>query len=182
MMHLVSGNVILFITGIAIITASLLFALAPIDASYWIWIFPAMICATLSIDLVFSVANVFLSTTLPSSMQGLAGGLANTLVQLSIAVSLGVADVVVTSTSSQGEAQSYKNVFWLMLACGSSALLIFVLFVRLGKAESEWTADEKDAERRDGRPWASKDPIGTGSLDGDGSLASIEISVAKEVK
>lgn len=69
-----------------------------------------------------------------------------------------------------------------MLACGASALLIFVLFVRLGRAESEWTADEKDAEMRDGRPWADKDLTEAGSSDRYRGLATIECSVAKEMR
>ena len=65
-LHILSGTVILLITGIAIIAASLLFALLPEHANYWEHIFPAMICGTISIDIVFNRANIFVSNVLPA--------------------------------------------------------------------------------------------------------------------
>ena len=108
-----------------------------------------MICATLAIDLIFSVANIFLSSTLPARQQGLAGALANALLQLSIALLLGFSDIVATMTSYQGERQSYQNVFWFELACGAAALVVFVGFVRIDSATSDLTADEKEALARE---------------------------------
>lgn len=143
-LHKVPGTVMMFITGVAIMISGLLFALVPVDANYWAWIFPAMICATIAIDLIFNVANVFFSSSLPERQQGLAGALANVLLQLSIALLLGFADVVATSTAYQGQRQSYKNVFWFELACGGVALVIFMGFVRIDSAKSDLTADEKE--------------------------------------
>lgn len=149
-LHRIPGIVLMAITGIAIIIDALLFALAPAGASYWAWIFPAMICATIAIDLIFNVANIFLSTALPARQQGLAGALANVLLQLSIALLLGLADIVATATADQGERQSYKNVFWFELACGGAALVIFMGFVRIDSAKSGYTADEKEAQKAAG--------------------------------
>nr|POE47373.1 putative mfs-type transporter [Quercus suber] len=147
-LHKIPGTVLLFVTCIAIILASLLFAIMPQGAIYWAYVFPAMLCATIAIDLIFNVANVFFSTQLPSHQQGLAGALGNVLLQLSIAVLLGFADIVVTKTSYQGLKQSYRNAFWFELACGSMAFVIFAAFVRIPSAVSEMTADEKAARRR----------------------------------
>jgi hypothetical protein len=135
-LHRIPGTVLAIITCLAIIVDSLLFAIAPDGASYWAWIFPAMLCATLAIDLIFSVANIFLSSTLPARQQGLAGALANALLQLSIAILLGFS-------------QSYQNVFWFELACGAAALVVFVGFVRIDSAKSDLTADEKEALARE---------------------------------
>ncbi|GAB7325479.1 hypothetical protein MBLNU13_g09493t1 [Cladosporium sp. NU13] len=145
----IPGTILAIITCVAIIVDSLLFAIAPEGAGYWPWIFPAMICATLAIDLIFSVTNIFLSSTLPARQQGLAGGLANALLQLSIAILLGFSDIIAAMTSYQGEKQSYKNVFWFELACGAAALVIFVGFVRIDSAKSDLTADEKEALARE---------------------------------
>ncbi|KAK5132939.1 hypothetical protein LTR08_008387 [Meristemomyces frigidus] len=147
-LHRVPGTVMMALTGVAIIISSLLFALVPLHANspYWAWVFPAMICATIAIDLIFNVANIFLSTALPARQQGLAGALSNVLLQLSIALLLGFADIVVSRTAHQGERQSYKNAFWLELACGGAALVIFMAFVRIDKAKSDLTADEKEAQ------------------------------------
>lgn len=148
-LHKMPGTILLFITCIAIILASLLFAIMPQNAIYWAYIFPAMLCATIAIDLVFNVATIFFSTQLPSHQQGLAGALANVLLQLSIALLLGFADIVVSQTTYQGLKQSYKNAFWFELACGSMALMIFAAFVRIPSAVSDMTADEKAARSRE---------------------------------
>lgn len=147
-LHRLPGTVMMVVTGLAIVIDSLLFALAPLDAGYWAWVFPAMVCATLATDLIFSVANIFFSTVLPTRRQGLAGALANVVPNLGIAILLGFADVVAIATRGQGEKQSYKNVFWFELACGGAALVLFVGFVRIDRAKSDLTADEKEASRR----------------------------------
>lgn len=144
-LHRIPGTVMLAITGLAIIIDSLLFALMPDQPNYWAWIFPAMVCATIAVDLVFNVANIFFSTQLPARKQGLAGGLANVLFHLSVALLLGFTDVVVSYTAYQGERQSYKNAFWFELACGGAALIIFMAFVRIHRAKSDLTADEREA-------------------------------------
>lgn len=144
LMHLIPGNVVFFISGASSIAASLIFALAPPSVNFWSCVFPAMIFATISIDLVFNRANIFLSTVFPNHLQGLAGGLSNVLVHLSVAVQLGFAEVVAAETSYQGKAQSYKNVFWFAVACGAAALTVFTLFVRVGRAESELTEEEME--------------------------------------
>lgn len=63
--------------------------------------------------------------------------------QLGIAVLLGFAELVGSETAHQGLKQSYHNVFWFNLACGSTALVIFVAFVRVPRQKSDLTADEK---------------------------------------
>lgn len=155
-LHRIPGTIMMLISAVAIIIDSLLFAIAPASNEhkswyYWAWIFPAMLCATLAIDLIFNVANIFFSTSMPARRQGLAGGLSNVLLQLGIAVMLGFADVVVTYTEDQGQRQSYKNAFWFELACGTAALVVFAGFVRVGSAKSDFTADEREAMADNGR-------------------------------
>lgn len=142
-LHLISPTVLMAVTGLAIILESAMLALAPANVNYWIWVFIPMICSTVAFDVIFSVANIFFSTALPSHQQGLAGSLGNTLVQLGIAMLLGFAEVVATNTAYQGQKESYQNVFWFNLALGATALVIFMGFVRINRAKSDLTADEK---------------------------------------
>jgi hypothetical protein len=61
-----------------------------------------------------------------------------------IAVSLGFADIVNTYTvDSIGEKRSYQAVFWFEVGCAAAALVIMVFFVKIKKAESELTVDER---------------------------------------
>ncbi|KAF9640310.1 Major facilitator superfamily [Lasiodiplodia theobromae] len=144
-LHRIPGTGIIILAGLAWIIAPLLFAIAPHGANYWAYTFPSMICATIAIDLTFTVTNVFFTTSLPLKRQGLAGALINTLVQLSIAIFLGFADVTASNTADLGLMKSYKAVFWLEVAMAGLAQVLMVGFVKLKPATSDLTADEKAA-------------------------------------
>jgi len=82
----------------------------------------------------------------------LAGALINSILQLSIALFLGLGDIIVAKTGSPGQAglrRSYKNAFWFELATAVVSLAILALFVRIDKAKSEMTADEKEIMDRE---------------------------------
>ncbi|KAL2068225.1 hypothetical protein VTL71DRAFT_16323 [Oculimacula yallundae] len=143
-MHLLSGTTLIIISGTSWIIAPLLFAIAPEGVNYWAYIFPSMVCATVGIDITFNVANIFITTSLPRKQQGLAGSVIMILLHLGIAVCLGFADIVNAYTVERlGTRESYKAVFWFEVACAAVALIILVFFVKIRKAESEYTADER---------------------------------------
>lgn len=145
-LHIVPGTVLVILSGIAWIIAPLLFALAPEGASYWAYIFPAMICATIAIDVTFNVSNIFISTSFPLKRQGLAGALSTSILELGVALFLGFGDLVVTETADQGLMRSYKNVFWFEVAIASAALVLLVGFVKIDKAKSDMTLEEREAQ------------------------------------
>ena len=144
-LHLLPGTVLMLIGGGAWVGNSLLFALAPEGANYWAFVFPAMICATMGIDIIYNVANIFITTSLSKSRQGLAGALINSLLFLGIAFLLAVADVIQTATADVGLKRSYQSVFWYQFACSALALVTMMGFVRIRKAEGEMTTDERAA-------------------------------------
>ncbi len=144
-LHLLPGTVLMAIGGLAWVGNSLLFALAPEGANYWAFVFPAMICATLGIDIIFNVANIFISTSLSQARQGLAGALIMSLLFLGIAFCLAFADVTQTNTAQLGLKMSYQAVFWYQLGCSSLSLVIMLGFVRIRKAKSQLTVDERAA-------------------------------------
>lgn len=136
---------LILIAGAAYIISCLLFAIMPLGANYWAYVFPACICCTIGIDVTFSVTNIYITTSLPLMQQGLAGALINSLLQLGIAFFLGFGALIARETEHQGTRQSYKYVFWFSLACAGTALLIMAGFVRIKEAKSEYTADERAA-------------------------------------
>ncbi|KAK2746333.1 hypothetical protein FQN57_003215 [Myotisia sp. PD_48] len=142
-LHLVSGTILLAVSGLGWIAANVLFAVMPDNASYWPYVFPAMICATLGIDVTYNITNIFITTNQPKHRQGLAGALINSVLHLSIAVLLGIADIAQVSTLHRGRKESYQVVFWFCVACAASAFVIMVGFVRVTPAKSEMTVDEK---------------------------------------
>jgi phosphotransferase system glucose/maltose/N-acetylglucosamine-specific IIC component len=81
---------------------------------------------------------------MPSERQGLAGGLINSIVHLGITFCLGFADIIQAETVERvGILKSYKAIFWFGVAAASVALFIMAFFVKIDKAKSDLTADEK---------------------------------------
>jgi len=142
-LHLLPGRILLLISGAAYILSTLLFAILPESFSYWAYIFPAMICATLGIDITYNVSNIFITTSMPKARQGLAGAFMNSLLFLGIAFFLSFADLAVSETEDKGQRQSYKVAFWLATALSSFGLIVMFLGVRIGKASSDLTVDER---------------------------------------
>jgi MFS family permease len=142
-LHLIPGTILVIFSGVCWIIAPLLFAIAPKGANYWAWVFTSMTCATLGIDITFNVTTIFITTSLPSSQQGLAGALINSIMQLAIAVCLGISAIIAKATSNKGLRQSYQAVFWFEVACAALALAILVLFVKIKSATAELTRDER---------------------------------------
>lgn len=143
-LHLLPGRLLLIFSGMGHVTCVLLFALIPEGGSYWAYILPAMIGATIGIDITYNATNIFITTKIPHTHQGAAGALINSLLFLPISLFLGLADVVAASYEWQGERGSYKAALWFGTGCAAMALLLFC-FIDTGKAESELRVEEKEA-------------------------------------
>lgn len=63
---------------------------------------------------------------------------------LSIAFFLGFADIIAWETHDKGHRFSYQCVFWFEVALATVALFIMFIFVRVERAKSDLTADEKE--------------------------------------
>jgi MFS family permease len=148
-LHLLSGRILLLISGTAYILSALLFAILPVEFNYWAYIFPAMICATLGIDITYNISNVFITTSMPKSRQGLAGAFMNSLLFLGIAVFLSFADLAVSETEDRGQRGSYKIAFWLATALAGAGLVVMFLGVKIGKAKSDLTIEEREELERE---------------------------------
>lgn len=100
--------------------------------------------ATIGVDLATIVMTVFVTSSIPASQQGIAGGVVNSVLQLGVAFCLGPADILQTKTEDRiGLALSYKNTFWFGTAAGAVSLLILAIFTDVPKAAADMTADEK---------------------------------------
>jgi hypothetical protein len=143
-LHLVPGRILLVIAAAGATLSMLLPALMPRGANFWAWVFPAGICATIGIDVSYTVMTVFVTTSLPSARQGLAGGLINSVLQLGIALCLGFTDILQSFTvDSQGLMRSYKNTFWFGVGVAATSLVMVAIWGKVPKAKSDLTADEK---------------------------------------
>jgi MFS family permease len=147
--HKVSGTVMLIISCLGYIGSGLLFTIIPVGGNYWAYVFPAMICGTIAVDISFNLANIFITTSMPKAKQGLAGAMIYCTMHMGFAVMLGFADIVETQTMSLGKWKSYKIVFGFQTGLCILGLLIILGFVRIRHAKSELTVDEKEYLERD---------------------------------
>ncbi|KAI4718751.1 putative MFS multidrug transporter [Aureobasidium sp. EXF-10727] len=150
-LHLVPGRILLIISGLGAVGAQLLLALIPLSgANYWAWIFPAMILSTIGIDLSTILMTVFVTSSFPAAEQGLVGGLINSVLQLGVAFTLGLADIIQSRTvESEGLGESYKKTFWLGVGVTAIGLVVMAIWGKVPRASSDLTADEKEELRRE---------------------------------
>ncbi|KAI1501582.1 major facilitator superfamily domain-containing protein [Biscogniauxia marginata] len=156
-MHLLPGRVLLPISAVGYILSVLLFALIPERSDsgtpsttfiYWAYVFPAMLCSTIGVDVMFNVTNVFITTVMPRHLQATAGAVINSLVYLGMAFWLGVAELAVSTASDyHGEPgldlrQQYQIGFWTAVGLASFAMCLTAT-VRIREAAADLTADEK---------------------------------------
>ena len=142
-LHLLNGTILIIISCLGYLGSGLLFALLPPGGNYWAFVFPAMICGTIGIDISFNVTNIFITTNLPRERQGLAGALINCTLHFGIALMLAFADIVQVETEALGLRGSYRAAFWFQVALSGLALAIVGAFVRIERAKSELTVDER---------------------------------------
>jgi MFS family permease len=164
LLHLVPGHFLLIVAGAGAVGSPLLLALVPVGGSYWAWVFPSCVLTTMSIDLSYTVICVFLTTQLPSARQGLAGGLINSVLQLGMALALGLSDIIQSYTVDEaGLRKSYQNTFWFAVATGAASSILMVIWgSKVGKAASDLTADEKLELEREAARLSSSSRAETG--------------------
>ncbi|KAF7542416.1 hypothetical protein G7Z17_g11592 [Cylindrodendrum hubeiense] len=147
LLHILPGRLLLIISGTCKIAAVLFFALMPDNPNYWAWVFPAMLAEAACVDVLWTVGNVFLTTSLPRHRQGIAGALIYITIFLGSAFFLSISSVIQGKFKNMGmdTKSQYKGMFWIGVGLGGVAL-IMCFFLDLGKAGSHETVEEKTAE------------------------------------
>ncbi|EWZ97393.1 hypothetical protein FOCG_01509 [Fusarium oxysporum f. sp. radicis-lycopersici 26381] len=158
-LHILSGRLLLIISGLGFLGSTVLFALIPDSGRsnsflYWAFVFPAMILATVGVDIAFNVTNVFITTSLPNHLQAVAGALITSLLYLGMAFWLGVGEMAVSAQKDIKGAEDvdarsqYQIGFWTGAGLAVASLLIFIT-VRMESAKADLTADEKAQRERE---------------------------------
>ena len=160
-LHLLPGRILLLVSACGFLACCLLFALVPLHATYWAFIFPAMIGSTIGVDITFIVSNVFITTNVARERQGIAGALINSLLFVGISFFLGIADLAVAEDEKRGGTQGHKVAFWFATACSAVVMAIFAT-INLGKAESEMTLEER-MQREGGQEKQLESPSQSGN-------------------
>ena len=195
LMHIVPIMVLLLLSAFAWIAAPLLFAVAPLPLEYWSYVVPSMLCATIGIDLTFTISIVFFSSVQPLRYQGLSGAICSILVNLAMSFALSISEIVMKKAESTiklddgpsaGERSpadqsinwGFRATFVYAAASGGVGLLICILFVRISR--SVVRAQPADEERQ--RPTSSDSTLvgegderhGRGEIQGNVTAAEYE--------
>jgi len=118
------------VLGSAMITAigPLLMAIIKPEWSYWACAFIATACTPVCADVLFTVANLVITSVFPPHMHGLAGGVFNTISNIGNSVGLAVTAVVASSVTmaekgdpTENLMDGYRATFWL---CFSANIMV----------------------------------------------------------
>lgn len=143
-LHLISGKMALLISGLGYLLCVVLFAVIPTkNPNYWGYVFPAMLGATLGVDVTYGVSNIFITTSLPKNRQALAGAIINSEIFLGISFFLGMADMI----ERYEKTEAYRGAFYFGIGAAVTSLIIIIVFVRIGRAKSELTTDERAEQK-----------------------------------
>jgi len=122
------------VLGSAAITAisPLLMAIIQPEWSYWTCAFFAVGCAPLCADVLFTVANLLITSVFPPKTHGLAGGVFNTISNIGNSVGLAVTAVVASSVTMAEKGDhvealmdGFRATFWLCF--GANILVLGIV-------------------------------------------------------
>ena len=159
LLHIMPIKLLLILSGLAWIGAPLVFAVGPIPLTYWEEVLPSMICGTLGIDLTFTIAAIFLSSSQPLKFQGVAGAVSSILVNLAMSFSLPISLIVkeaaaahVASDTIDSKADAtlwgFRAAFIYGAASAACGLVIVVFFVKISRSVFSGEKQQEDDEAR----------------------------------
>jgi MFS family permease len=136
----------ILVLGSAAITAiaPLLMAVVKPEWSYWTCEFFATACAPICADVLFTVANLVITSVFPPQTHGLAGGVFNTISNIGNSVGIAISAVIASSVTmaEKGNGEStvqtlmdgYRATFWMCFAANVLVLGVAVFGLRkMGK-------------------------------------------------
>ena len=160
LLHVVPVMVLLLVSAVAWIGAPLSLALAPYPLGYWTVVLPSMLCATVGIDLTYTVSIVFFSSVQPLRYQGLSGAVASSLVNIAMSLALPISEIAMdtakrsvdpTGNGNQELQQrathwGFRAAFIYGAASATVGLVICVAFVRISRRTMQ-CRESTDEER-----------------------------------
>jgi len=181
LLHIVPIKLLLIISGISWIGAPLIFAVGPVPLYYWSEVLPSMICGTLGIDLTFTIAAIFLSSSQPLKFQGVAGAVSSILVNLAMSFSLPISLIVkeaaeahVASDTIDSKADAtlwgFRAAFIYGAASAACGLIVVIFFVKISRSVFSGEQQEDD----EARPGVSSS-ASSAFVPADGAMRSVSV-------
>lgn len=138
-MHRISNKLLMLFGTSGYTIAFLLCAVNRAEDSYWALFFPAFLFMVVGADLEFTVANMYVMSSMPKESQSVAGGIFQTVVRLCMTIGFGIVTALFNaeqrnpSLSSYWDlpTQPYATVFWFSTACSALSICL-VPFLTIG--------------------------------------------------
>jgi hypothetical protein len=155
---LVTGNILhrippictMLVSSTAWLAAPLLMAFGDPSKGYFPFVFPAMICSSIGIDVTYNFTNLVLSSCSPLQMQALAGAVNSTTVNLGMGFALAITQVIQTATEGQNpgleeKLLGHRNCFLFSAASAAVGFAVVACCVRVPREclQSEGEGGEK---------------------------------------
>lgn len=137
--HRVRADWIVIITTVCSCLSPLLMAIVNPRWSYWACAFPAISLIPIGMDALFIVSNLLITSMFPTTTQGLAGGVFNTVAQIGKSMGLALAALIANSITAGSSfdregpkalMEGYRGAFWFCFALLTLTLLISIWGLR----------------------------------------------------
>ena len=123
-----TASIILFVSMIAFTVGSAMLSVTPVHQTYFRMNLGTMIILSFGMDMSFPAASIILSDFLPMQYQGMAGSLANTMVNYSMSLCLGMGTTVERQVNKSGNdtLKGYRGAEYLGIGlAGLGAIIAF---------------------------------------------------------
>lgn len=133
----ITTAVILFISMVAFVVGCVMLSVTPINQSYFRMNLGTMIILSFGLDMSFPAVAIILSDGLPVQYQGMAGSLANTMVNYSMSLCLGMGTTVETQINKNGSEllKGYHAAEYLAVGLSGLGCIISLIYL----CEKWWT-------------------------------------------
>ncbi|CAF1077225.1 unnamed protein product [Didymodactylos carnosus] len=131
--HRVAGHHLLMASMVFFCVGNILIATAPVDQTYWAQTFVAVLLTPFGMDISFPAASLIVSNSMPSSQQGVAASMINTVINLSVSMGLGIAGTVESQINKSGNdvLRGYRSALYTGIGLSGLGIIVALLFCRV---------------------------------------------------
>ncbi|KAL5092466.1 hypothetical protein Trisim1_001719 [Trichoderma cf. simile WF8] len=141
------AEMVVCIGALGAVVMNILIATMPVHQTFWAMVFPAMILAGCTGDMVFAAGQIIASSIVTRKHQGTAGSLIGTLFTYGLSTGLGFAGTVEIYINKDGTnlLGGYRGASYLGIGFAGAAIVLTLLFVRMKKNTVEgWQGEDAE--------------------------------------
>lgn len=146
----VRAEVVLCLGSLGAVAMNVLVVTMPVQETWWAQVFPAMIFAGCTGDMIFAAGQIIASSIVSKKHQGTAGSLLGTLFTYGLSTGLGFGGTVEINVNKNGTdlVAGYRGAEYLAIGFAGMAFVIALLFVRMERNTVEgWQGEDAEGYR-----------------------------------